>query len=445
VNEVEERLRSSGMSEREARTKAELHARCDRTLTEWQHGGSGRASWFVPGRVELFGKHTDYAGAESLLCAVERGVVVVAATREDGVVRLCDVARGEIREMKMGPDASAAAGDWAHYAATVISRIARNFPAARRGADIAFASDLPPASGMSSSSALMIAFFHALDAANGISSSPVFRQAITSRLALAEYLATIENGMSFGALVGDRGVGTFGGSEDHTAILCCRAGYVSRYAFCPTRAIGDIAFPRDHVLVLAHSGVSAEKTGDARASYNEASLAVREILRIWNDATGERDESLAAACGDGQEVDRVRHALQHAEPRAFTRQRLLDRLAQFVSEAFEIIPEAARALERGDIGAFGAAASRSQSGAEGLLGNQIAETVALVRMAHEHGAAAASAFGAGFGGSVWALVPSATAARFEEQWRDAYGAAYPAAARHGAFFSTRAGPSATEL
>ncbi|WP_220458772.1 galactokinase family protein [Schaalia sp. JY-X169] len=31
-------------------------------------------SWFVPGRVEVFGKHTDYAGGRSLLIASEQGV-----------------------------------------------------------------------------------------------------------------------------------------------------------------------------------------------------------------------------------------------------------------------------------------------------------------------------------------------------------------------------------
>ena len=39
-----------------------------------------------------------------------------------------------------------------------------------------------------------------------------------------------------------------------------------------------------------------------------------------------------------------------------------------------------------------------------LLGNQVPETIALARAALAHGAFAACSFGAGFGGSVWALV-----------------------------------------
>lgn len=39
-----------------------------------------------------------------------------------------------------------------------------------------------------------------------------------------EYLGCIENGQSFKTLVGDKGVGTFGGSEDHTAIMASEPG-----------------------------------------------------------------------------------------------------------------------------------------------------------------------------------------------------------------------------
>ena len=33
-------------------------------------------AWFVPGRLEVLGKHTDYAGGNSLLAAVEQGITV---------------------------------------------------------------------------------------------------------------------------------------------------------------------------------------------------------------------------------------------------------------------------------------------------------------------------------------------------------------------------------
>ena len=33
-------------------------------------------AWFVPGRLEVLGKHTDYAGGNSLLAAVEQGITI---------------------------------------------------------------------------------------------------------------------------------------------------------------------------------------------------------------------------------------------------------------------------------------------------------------------------------------------------------------------------------
>ncbi|MDN5600141.1 MAG: galactokinase, partial [Brachybacterium sp.] len=54
------------------------------------------------------------------------------------------------------------------------------------------------------------------------------------------------------------------------------------------------------------------------------------------------------------------------------------------------------------------------------LRNQVPQTIALARSAEELGARTASAFGAGFGGSVWALVPTADAEGFAAAWRERY-------------------------
>mgnify|MGYP001365015296 CR=1 FL=1 len=87
---------------------------------------------------------------------------------------------------------------------------------------------------------------------------------------------------------------------------------------------------------------------------------------------------------------------------------------------------------------------RSQHLAESLLANQVPETVALQRLAREHGAVAASAFGAGFGGSVWALVPGAAADDFVERWGRVYRASHPLAAKRSSFFVSAPGPRAVQ-
>ena len=41
--------------------------------------------WFVPGRLEVLGKHTDYAGGRSLLAAVDRGITVTLDDADHGL------------------------------------------------------------------------------------------------------------------------------------------------------------------------------------------------------------------------------------------------------------------------------------------------------------------------------------------------------------------------
>ena len=79
------------MSAPVAALNAEALQRADVALDRYGASG-GRWSAWVPGRIEIFGKHTDYAGGRSLLCAVERGFVMRMALRADPIVRAVDVA-----------------------------------------------------------------------------------------------------------------------------------------------------------------------------------------------------------------------------------------------------------------------------------------------------------------------------------------------------------------
>ena len=439
-----ENLRRIGMSDGQAVMKAEALVQCDRALD--QIGSKGpRWSVWVPGRLELFGKHTDYAGGRSLLCAVERGFVVRVSAREDHVIRAVDVSAGESCEASLDPGAPVAESGWAQYVATVGRRLGRNFPSAGCGVDLAFSSDLPVAAGMSSSSALMIAVFVSLAKSNDLRSSEEFRREIFSREELASYLGCIENGEHFRSLEGDAGVGTFGGSQDHTAIMCSAPGRVIQYAFSPVRREAVYRLPVTHTFVVASSGLVAEKTAGARHAYNRAALMVRHLLTSWNAAEGRTDATLADAVrsSDGA-VDRLREIAAASATEAFTAVALRHRLDQFVLEAFELIPAAGSAIARSDMDAWGGLADRSQQAAAEWLGNQVPETIALARMARETGATAASSFGAGFGGSVWALVPAGTTGDFARAWERAYAAEFTERAAQAAFFATPAGPGAMQ-
>ncbi len=398
--------------------------------------------WFVPGRIEVLGKHTDYAGGRSLLCTAERGFCVVATPRTDPVVKVNDIVRQQSLEFTISSELAIPPSGWRVFPMVVARRLARNFGDDCRGAEIAFASDLPSAAGMSSSSALLTAIFTVLSAINHLQERAEFNAEIRTIEDLAGYLGCIENGQSYKSLQGDGGVGTFGGSEDHTAILASEPGQLKQYAFCPVRLERSVPMPAACVFVIAVSGVVADKTGTARAQYNRASEATGHILEIWRAATGATDQTLASVLAAPDSVDRVRHVLKQAGADA---RWLGDRFEQFWQESDVIIPQACDALARNDLNRFGELVDQSQTGAEALLENQVPETIWLAREARSLGAYAASAFGAGFGGSVWALVSQEGAAKLAEQWRESYLASSHHAAAKSEFFVTAAGPSLTRL
>ena len=108
-------------------------------------------------------------------------------------------------------------------------------------------------------------------------------------------------------------------------------------------------------------------------------------------------------------------------------------------------PAAGDALASGDLDVFGTLVDRSQQAAEELLGNQVPETIHLAASARSCGAVAASAFGAGFGGSVWALVETVRAQAFLDAWGESYRARFPRHGEAATFFATGAGCGAFQL
>ena len=386
--------------------------------------------WFVPGRLEVLGKHTDYAGGPSLLAAVDRGVVVDLTDGVDAIVVESAALPGRL-ELRPGVDPGLPGGHWGHYVQSVLDRLHLNF-GELRPARLSVESDLPLASGMSSSSALVVAVALALIDHNGLRERAQWRADIDGDIDLAGYLATMENGLSFGSLEGRRGVGTFGGSEDHTAMLCCREGQLTEFTFCPIEERRTVPMPAGWSFVVAVSGVLAEKTGAALASYNEASQLARELVEVWNSATGRSDATLAEALDSSEDALLGLAAISEDDDW------LADRLTAFVTER-RAIADAVVALQKGDIEGFGRAAELSHRTADQALGNQIPETNRLQLLARELGAPAASGFGAGFGGSVWALVPTVDADAFAASWLERYLAEYPGLAGAASTLVTRPG------
>ena len=405
------------------------------------HGAWPVWTWWVPGRIEVFGKHTDYAGGRSLVAAVPRGFAIAAGPREDRRVSARDARWQAAMEMALDDDAAVFSG-WQNYVAVVARRLARNFAGADLGANIVFGSDLPRAAGVSSSSALVVGVALVLAKRGCLRERPEWARAIGSGLDLAGYLGAVENGLTFGPLEGLAGVGTHGGSEDHTAIINGRPERLSAFAYVPVRPQGEAVLPSAWQFVIMSSGVEASKAGAAKDQYNRASLATRALVDVASEHTGKPFPTLAMAI-ESAGVPAIEAAVADRPHAGFSPTELQRRLAHFVAEDARV-PAALAAVARADAGAVGELSLGTQRDADELLGNQIAETAALAAMARETGAFAASSFGAGFGGSVWALVEARDAAAFAERWQSRYLSRFMPPKPVGAFLA-RPAPPATEL
>ena len=405
------------------------------------------SAWRVPGRVEVLGKHTDYAGGSVLVGAVDRAITA-RARRVAGPpgAPTATTDGGDPVTLRAGVDPGLEPGHWGRYLQTVLDRLTLNFGAGA-AAHLSVSSDLPPASGMSSSSALVCATALALASLNGWDEDPRWIDSMPDRLSLAGYLAAVEGGRSWRDLPGTSGVGTRGGSEDHTGMLCGAQDRLLLAGFDPMRVERTISFPSQWALVVGVSGVLAHKTGAALEDYNRGPSTVQAVLARWNETTGRTDASLAGAVrhlvgdatGEQAAADPVLQDLLGLCEPGYERQRI----EQFLIESLVLVPAGARMIAAADPG-VGEILHRSQELADQGLRNQVPQTRLMVSLAREMGAVGASSFGAGWGGSVYALVPTDDAEDFASQWLQAY-RDREQEAEHSSTIVTRPGTGACRL
>ncbi len=310
----------------------------------------------APGRVNLIGEHIDYHGLAVLPMALDRRVRVAFRARGDSRIRAISEGFGE-REFEWRRDLEhAAKGDWENYLRAAAQAIAGKWEVGC-GIDAEVTSDLPPAAGLSSSSALIVAFSLALLKANRI--EPDFA-------ALMEILPE-----------GEQFVGTRGGGMDHAASLASRAGCASLVEFDPV-SVRHVSVPRDWRFLVAHSLTTAEKSGAARDEYNARRAAGSKALqrlgaRSYREAL---DPRLADRLEDVQE----RESFLHVSTEALR------------------VREAAAAMEAGDARAFGRLLLESHASLRDRLKVSSPALDCLVESAMASGALGARLTGAGFGG-----------------------------------------------
>ncbi len=317
----------------------------------------------VPGRVNLIGEHIDYHDLPVLPMALQRHVRVAYRPRKDRRIRAVSRTFGE-REFEWdGPLTPSESGDWVNYVKAAAQAIDEKWKTSV-GIDAAVSSDLPPAAGLSSSSALLVAFTLALLAANRIKAS------------FEELMEVLPEGEYF--------VGTRGGGMDHAAVLAPEPGCALLVHFAPV-SVESIPVPKDWAFLVAHSMVKAEKSGEVREQYNSRRTATTQALaklgfKSYGEAvTGhsfEQLKSLAAEKLDGDELRGFLHV---------------------TGESCRV-GAAVDAMLEGDAEAFGELLNASHESMRYLLRISCPEIDELVEAARESGAFGARLTGGGFGG-----------------------------------------------
>jgi galactokinase len=304
----------------------------------------------APGRVNLIGEHIDYHGLPVLPMAIGRRIRLTFRRRGDRLIRASSEGYG-VREFHWERQLEpVAAGDWENYLRAAAQAVAGKWGVGA-GMDAEISSDLPPAAGLSSSSALMVTAALGLLRANRY--NPTFE----------ELMEVLPEGEHF--------VGTRGGGMDHAASLSSRAGCASLIGFEPLK-VRHIPIPGDWRFLIAHSLVTAEKSAGTREAYNaRRAEGARELERLgfrtFREAVKDAPQS---ECG----------AFEHV-----------------TSEAGRV-EAAVAAIERGDAAAFGRLLAESHASLRDRLGVSCRALDRLVDAAMASGAAGARLTGAGFGG-----------------------------------------------
>ncbi len=395
----------------------------------------------APGRVNVIGEHTDYNGLPVMPMAIDREIVIAFAPAETSTVTLLNVEssypRVEFQISSAVPPYET--GHWGNYAKAAAQALCEWAQASAsdalplRGIRGVVAGSIPAGSGLSSSSALVVAVACALS-----------RDLPISKPELADLLAA-----------GERYVGTQGGGMDQATSLLGRKGSALRIDFFPLET-QPVKLPEGHVIVVANTMVTANKTGGARVVYNtrvaECRLglemlkhlaapkhpAVREatLLKHFQQTVPEWEECLlglpddpvsvadVAAFLGGLENDVARRCLVQRDgsllppPKdGFSPKK---RCRHVLTEGARV-GKAAAAAERGDARELGRLMDESHTSCADDYGISCPELDRMVAVMRAHGALGARLTGAGFGGCAVALVPSDQAdSLMDGVWRDYY-------------------------
>ena len=253
-------------------------------LAEYVHNyGDGRVVITrAPGRVNIMGRHVDHQGGHGNMIVIDKDFYLVAGSRNDRHVHIRNLDShhfpdrefsiaelvagyhgGEWLDFINGKPATPFRGDWSQYFRAAAARFQTVFmDTPLRGMNLLAAGDVPIASGLSSSSAVVVAAAEAIVAINKLD------------LPAERFVELCGEGEWY--------VGTRGGAGDHGAMKFARRGRVVQLGFFPFEVTDAVDFPTDYSFVVCNSHEKAWKMSGARDVFNHRVACYyigREILK----------------------------------------------------------------------------------------------------------------------------------------------------------------------
>jgi N-acetylgalactosamine kinase len=228
--------------------------------------------WFIkaPGRVNLIGEHVDYNMGTVLPCAIDREIILCFKDDQSGKIHVSNV-NPDFKNIQFSirdPIKPYSKGHWGNYIKAGIKGILDYIGQSTdlnlqnlNGFNAIISSTLPPAAGLSSSSALVVAAALAILTVNQI---PLDNIKIAEICAKAEHF-----------------VGTSGGGMDHAACLLGKKDAFLKIEFNPLH-VTPISSPGDIEVILFHSLIEAEKSSNVREEYNRRVLECQFSVDLFN-------------------------------------------------------------------------------------------------------------------------------------------------------------------
>lgn len=243
----------------------------------------------IPGRINLMGVHVDHRGGWCNFVPVARETLFCFSPRPDDRIAARNLSpeypdlefamQSELPPARRGDwmrfieSADIERGQWGNYLKAGALKLQDGYPDhALQGMNVLVEGDIPPRSGLSSSSALVVGTVMALRDINRL---PL------SEPAMAEWCGE-----------GEWYVGTRGGAGDHSALLLGKLNQITHVGFKPL-TVEYCPFPAEYEVLVAQSGIEAGKALHARETFNSRIAAYEIALEIFREAHPRWKEALA--------------------------------------------------------------------------------------------------------------------------------------------------------